>query len=903
MTGKVPVRGKLRCAGRNGGGHSKRKHLPALILFRMERPDEDLTAAMTSDATRTIATPKTPLRTTLSSTSSTVEEGRFIPGTLLAGRYRIVGLLGKGGMGEVYRATDLTLGQSVALKFLPASATEDRFLLERFHGEVRIARQISHPNVCRVYDIGEAEGMPYISMEYVDGEDLASLLPRIGRLPGDRALATARKICAGLAAAHAKGVIHRDLKPQNIMMDKRGEIVIMDFGLAAIADQLSGAEARNGTPAYMSPEQLKGTEVTARSDIYALGLVLYEIFTGRRPFEAKTVRELIAVQESGQLTTMSSIAADVDPAVERAIRRCLEADPAKRPENPLAVSAALPGGDPLAAALAAGETPSPELVAASGKTEGMERKYAWLCLAVVLACLIAVPVLKQQKTAFLQAPLDYTPEVLKQKARDTAVGFGYSRRPVDTALIVQQRMELVTWLGALPQPRHFKEWLAAEAPASAVYREGQAALVAQPDGDVTETNPPLTEPGSIKVELDFAGRLREFFAIPYADATPAATPVSLETVFHAAGLDPTRFAEVPPVTLPTVPTDTLRAWKGPHPVIPKFDLHVEAGWWRGRLTYLKIVWPWTGSAGGAAQVNPLLEIVQNVLATAAFAAGLFFAVLMASRNWRAQRADRRGAFVVGSTMFVFAFLAWMTTVHVAPTGRMVELAGTALFMSVATGTLFLVLYLALEPAVRVRWPHALITWGRVLSGRWTDAQVGSDLLIGLALGGVMDALAMAHDAATVDTNGLTSFGGLYYASGARYWLAGIVAHARGAMNGGLIVFFGLFGLRVLLRKDWIAALVGGIAFSVMDGGLSNSAHWQSDFAVLMVVYIAISFVLLRFGMVVTVAAVFSLNTFGGLGLGTDWSAWYAPTGFATVVLVLVLTAAAFRFTLGERELL
>src|ERR1017187_10101801 len=148
-------------------------------------------------------------------TSSGVEEeGRFVPGTLLGGRYRIIGLLGRGGMGEVYRATDLTLGQSVALKFLPEEASRNQRLLERFHGEVRVARLVSHPNVCRVYDIGEVEGMPFISMEYVDGEDLASLLLRIGRLPADKALETARKLCAGLAAAHDRGIIHRDLKPQ-----------------------------------------------------------------------------------------------------------------------------------------------------------------------------------------------------------------------------------------------------------------------------------------------------------------------------------------------------------------------------------------------------------------------------------------------------------------------------------------------------------------------------------------------------------------------------------------------------------------------------------------------------------------------------------------------------------------
>ena len=220
--------------------------------------------------------------------ASSADEGRFVPGTLLGGRYRIIALLGRGGMGEVYRATDLTLGQSVALKFLPEEAARDQRLLERFHGEVRVARQVSHPNVCRVYDIGEVDGTPFISMEYIDGEDLSSLLTRIGRLPADKALETARKICAGLAAAHDRGIIHRDLKPQNIMMNKRGEVIIMDFGLAALAGQLTAADVRSGTPAYMAPEQLKGAEVTARSDIYALGLVLYELFTGKRPYDAKT---------------------------------------------------------------------------------------------------------------------------------------------------------------------------------------------------------------------------------------------------------------------------------------------------------------------------------------------------------------------------------------------------------------------------------------------------------------------------------------------------------------------------------------------------------------------------------------------------------------------------------------
>ena len=157
-----------------------------------------------------------------SSGTSSGREGRFLPGTLLLERYRVVALLGRGGMGEVYRADDLTLDQPVALKFLPEALASDADALERFRNEVRTARRVSHANVCRVYDVGEVERQPFLSMEYVDGEDLASLLRRIGRLPGDKALEIGRQLCAGLAAAHREGVLHRDLKPANVMLDGRG---------------------------------------------------------------------------------------------------------------------------------------------------------------------------------------------------------------------------------------------------------------------------------------------------------------------------------------------------------------------------------------------------------------------------------------------------------------------------------------------------------------------------------------------------------------------------------------------------------------------------------------------------------------------------------------------------------
>src|SRR5262245_54546828 len=199
---------------------------------------------------------------------------RFVPGALLAGRYRVVSALGRGGMGEVYRADDLTLGQPVALKFLPQHIAADPDRLARFRREVAAARRVSHPNVCRVYDIAEHEGQPFLTMEFVDGEDLSSVLKRLGRVPEEKGVEIARQLCSALAAVHDQGLLHRDLKPPNVMLDGRGKVRLTDFGLAAAAQDLSATEVRSGTPLYQAPEQIAGKEVTARSDLYALGLVL-----------------------------------------------------------------------------------------------------------------------------------------------------------------------------------------------------------------------------------------------------------------------------------------------------------------------------------------------------------------------------------------------------------------------------------------------------------------------------------------------------------------------------------------------------------------------------------------------------------------------------------------------------
>jgi serine/threonine-protein kinase len=846
--------------------------------------------------------------------SAASEEGRFIPGTLLGGRYRILGLLGRGGMGEVYRATDLALGQSVALKFLPEEAAHNPRLLERFHGEVRVARQVSHPNVCRVYDIGEADGMPFISMEYVDGEDLASLLLRIGRLPSDKAVEMARKLCAGLAAAHDKGVIHRDLKPQNIMLNKRGEVLIMDFGLAAIAGQLSGAEVRNGTPAYMAPEQLKGSEVTAKSDIYALGLVLYELFTGKRPYDAKSLQELIDLQESRQLSSMTTIAADIDPAVEKVIRRCLDPDPARRPATPLAVAAALPGGDQLAAALAAGETPSPELVAAAGTNEGLARRYSIPCLIAVAVCLFGVTGIQQRTAAMMNAPLYDTPEVLGHKAREIATSFGYPDKPGDSALWLEGRESLFDYMKKLPGAKKWGEWLARESPIAAQYRESTDALVAQPYGSVTGNNPPSNGPGMRSARVSGNGLLLEFQSTPSvgspAGGGPLAPPIAPETVFRAAGFDMGTFTPVTPTLAPANASDEIKAWKGHHPAFPKKDLTVEIAWWKGRVSQVAVNYPWSsagggggGSAGGGAADRTWISKARNIFVGVVTAIVVIFMVLLARRNWKRGRSDRKGAVRVAMAQILLLFVTWTGTVHPVDDDRMVGLFFSNLATWLLAGGVVWLLYMALEPAVRSRWPHSIVTWNRVLAGGWMDAQVGAHILIGATAGCALWIAAEISGLLVDPANPVDSIGSLFGLLGTRQWIGGHAGTLNGALQTGLIFFFVIFCLRAVVRKDVLAALVAAALFTLSNGSIFASPHWQLRVAVYAGLVSVLMFFLLRFGLVATMASVFFINSCGNITLGGNWRTWYAPYGIATLGLLLGIAVFAFCRSLGDRELL
>lgn len=834
------------------------------------------------------------------------DDGRFVPGTLLGDRYRIVSKLGAGGMGEVYRATDLRLGQQVALKFLPQEMAEDPKALARFHNEVRIARQVAHPNVCRVYDIGEVEGIPYLSMEYVDGEDLNSLLRRIGRLPRDKALEIARKLCAGLAAAHNKGVLHRDLKPGNIMIDGRGQVLITDFGLAGIMGQIDGAEARNGTPGYMAPEQLSGKEVSAKSDVYALGVVLYEMFTGKRPFNASTRAELIKLTEEGMPVAPRNIVKEIDPAVENVILQCLSPDPRNRPDSALAVSAGLPGGDALAAALAAGETPSPEMVAASGQNAKCNRVMTASCLIAVIAGMAIYAAVNQRINLLTKIPMDNPPEVLLAKAREISQKLGYTGTPVSSAYVFDYRFGGINIVMRRWNETKGAQLAPSRPPAVAfVYRASPVPLAPRHASDiprVTRSDPPETVPGMLEISTDMQGRMRGFLAVPpEVDSGKGPWPEpDWQVFFVAAGLDIARFKAVEPEWAPAVMADARMAWRGNYPEMPEIPIRVEAATYHGRpVSYAEILTQFqagsptqpTNDRSPGSLVYLALELIVMI-----------GSVPFARYNLRLGRGDVRGAVRLALFVLCVHLGSWLIGgTHAAGAGE-ADLFVMAAMRSVFSAVTLALTYVSFEPFVRRRWPQTMISWSRVLAGGFRDPLVGRDLLIG-CLSGVVLALVQGFGnllygihgtpATKVSTDLETLLGGRYLAGDFLYLFVDTLSKSLG-------ILFLIFLFRVLLRKQWLAAGVVIILLAAMNA--PNDPNPFIAWPVNIVFFGLMVFTLMQFGLLAVAAALFVAVFVNQFPVNTDWSVWYAGDTVFTLLFIAALAVFGFRTALAGQPL-
>jgi serine/threonine-protein kinase len=661
---------------------------------------------------------------------------KLVPGAMIAGRFRVVALLGRGGMGGVYRAEDLRLRETVALKILPGELADDADARSRLEQEVRLARRVTHPNVCRVFDVVDADGAVALCMEYVDGEDLASLLRRVGHLPAKRAMQVARQIVLGVSAIHRQGLLHRDLKPANVMIDGRGAARLMDFGLAA-----EGPDGLFcGTPAYMAPEQLAAGPASVQSDLYSLSLVLHELFTGESVFAPRqTLEELREDRAALEPRPLDAPALGLPERLAETLARCLSRTPADRPRSTSELLATLPGDDPIAEALAAGETPSPEAVAGAGPNGHVSPRAAALLLLVAMVGLAVFFGLVDRVSVVGQMAPQLGPEALSDRAR---------------ALLSRLR----------PEPQRSRGWsgfsmvesVAGWPVTTEAWRRWKVAdrgpFVFLYDEPMQDTDPDDVEqhervgargvPGEAAVVLSLRGNLRRLSITP--EALPTRTAVgamSWADLLAAAGLPPPmELEELPaPDFVPPVFADERHVWRARDATGE--ELRVYAAAYAGSPVYFTMR-PATarppGMAASSAGGLDLMVVVR--LGTLLL---LALGGWLAWRNVRAGRADRRGALRLGALVLLVGGVAQGFLMVLSVPAAREQLSSFVFDMlrwTLLLAALISLLYLALEPEIRRRRPRAAIAWARLLRGGIRDPLVGRELLIGIASGAVLAGL-------------------------------------------------------------------------------------------------------------------------------------------------------------------
>ena len=822
-----------------------------------------------------------------STPSASSLHGRFEPGQRVAGRYRIVSLLGKGGMGEVYRADDLVLGQSVALKFLPEGFANDSKRLEYFFSEVRLARQVSHPNVCRVHDIGEVDGQHFISMEFIDGEDLKTLLKRTGRPQHEKAVEWARQLCSGLAAAHDQGVLHRDLKPANVMIDGRGQVRITDFGLATVDDDENTQKSLVGTPAYMAPEQISRGSTSVQSDIYSLGLVLFEMFAGVSARDANRKSECESGQSRGSL---SGVVKDVDPAIENIVSLCLRHASEDRPKTAAEVQMALPGANLLAAEVAAGRLPSPKLVAASGATTIGSPKVVFATLAVLLVGIVG---------NFLLAPaaswtnlLDQSmhPEHLKVVARQVVAKLGYEQDGGDDASGFAAPYAVSHGI-----PDQFQYW----------YRHSPTPIVVTESfgSEIVYSQVKLRSPawanGEVGVRLaPETGKLRWFRAKPIVDSfhevpqqTKELDPVAMGLTEDVVGFD---FSKLSVSTdrqmLPEDYASDTKTWHGHWPETGE-DFFVCVGVTGNHVSYFEVR-------------RTTTEVTADVQENAMDSPGLVLvmvawwgAAALMLRNLALGHGDRKGAFRLAVFWMSAVFLIWLCQAHHVPSmsGEWTHFVN---FVHIAGGSAFVMctLYLAVEPFVRRKWPELLIGWTSVLQGSPLNPRVGHEILVGLAAGTIYINLCLLCHGVWAGQiipghsygRGLNALGGSF--SAVSWVFEGVLF--RG-MYYGLVLLAAVILFRIVFRTK----LFTGIVCTVLLGLIYAKGLPTGPAIVRVVVGSVLLIVLLRCGLLSCMALAVSAETLIGLTtLNAD--AFYFRSGLGVGISVFAVGCLAAWIWLG-----
>ncbi len=848
-------------------------------------------------------------------TTGEIKNGNFVAGTVLDERYRIIGLLGKGGMGEVYKAEDLKLDQTVALKFLPEKLERNEDALKRFIGEVRTARQVSHINVCKVYDIGDINGKHFLSMEFIDGDDLSQLLRRIGRLPSDKAAEISRQICFGLHAIHETGILHRDLKPANVIIDSNGKARITDFGIAGLEADISKEDIRVGTPAYMSPEQITGKEVTLKSDIYSLGLLLYEIYTGKQAINADSFEELLEKQQNTQPTNPSQFVENIEPVVEKTINRCLEKNPENRPANALQVALALPGGNPLEAAIAAGETPSPDMVAAAPKKGALKLPVAVGLLTTLIIVFFSLIYVYQDLKTYMLTPFEKSPEILAEKSREFLKKVGFNETVADSDYQFVQDNTFIDYHTYNKTEKNAdlpsrKEMLRKGGALNYyfLYRQSPRELEPVDSVFITENEPSLNLSNMANVKLDSRGNLFEFVAVP--DQTVSAEKkeesVDWKVFFDEAGLDFSKFEKTDSEWTPPVFADNRQAWKGTLADFPNVPIRVETAGFGGKPVYFKIVNLWDEPERETA----LSQNVYRKYGTIFLISVVFFAIggsiFFAYRNLRDGRGDLRGGLKLILYIFTVVLVSQIISADHVPTlwgelSIIYEATSYAVILAVVTG----LAYIAIEPFVRRDWSETLISWSRVMKGDFRDPMVGRDILGG-GLCGIGHTAGIIFGHISVQSylgnnefvNGFTP---AYLFNGTGELFAFVLNDTADDIFIGLLVLFIAFMFYRLTGNKFLGALsIGIISFIGMSLFFVLTIHPVVIFSSLFISSLYV-IALWRFGLLGFMANTFFFNLTYLVPYTFDTSAFYFSTSVIATILVLGLAVYSFYISIAGQS--
>ena len=647
------------------------------------------------------------------------------------------------------------------------------------------------------------------------------------------------------------------------------------------------------------------------SDIYSLGLVLYEVFTGRRAFESSNLADLVRQHQSTTPTNPSKLVEGLDPLIERVIMRCLEAEPHSRPSSALQVAAALPGGDPLAAALAAGETPSPEMVAAAGGEGALSPKAAWGMLVATLAIVAVIVGLAPYSTDLGLAPPRRTASALEVRAQEIIEKAGYTGTVADRTWWFERNYDFLFYRAThLPTAQASHELPhAAQGVLGFFYRQSPTALAPSNAGlRVTTFDPPYEVSGMVTVYLESGGRLVAFVAVPpQVDPTSAPAPdPNWSDMLATSGIDPASLKSAEPTWLPPTGFDRRFGWRGFYREDPKTDMEISAASYRGKPVYFHVIGPW--STAWRMQIQRPLSRSSVVRETTFLAGGFFtliLAALFARHNIRLGRGDRRGAFRISAFVFSVAMIAGLLTSHHIPAlgeewQMFVRMIGQALF---AAAFVWLY-YLALEPYVRRQMPELLISWSRLLAGKFRDPLIGRDLLVASLLGTIAalgvhisNSLSFWHNIpgeTTIPTNPLTL-------SSARdvlgYVLGSLLANG---IFPALAITFSFFLVRLLLRNYWLSVAVTGILVLLTGLGGENFAV-EMPFVVLTTS--VIMFALLRLGILAVAVGLFVLTLLTSFPITVDFSQWYSTQSLFMFAVFLALLFYGFRVALGSHPLL